>query len=254
MKIIRFELNGLAEFGAVKNNIVYPIINSIYANNIQINDTRPLPYNQIKLLPPILPSKIICVQGNYMHHLNEMDQPIPEIPQFFYKPVSAIVGTEAHIEIPENIEGEVHYEAELAFVIKKTPPKEYREKDFATYVLGYTIFNDVTARYYQERDENHFIGKSFDTFAAVGPCIETILNPTKTRIQLRLNNEVKQSGNTDDLLFPVSKLIHYLAEYITLLPGDLITTGTPSGVGPMKPGDLIEIDIEKIGCLRNYVR
>jgi 2-keto-4-pentenoate hydratase/2-oxohepta-3-ene-1,7-dioic acid hydratase in catechol pathway len=254
MKIVRYELpNQEQEFGVVQGNTIYPLANNIFSPQIEINDTRALPIETVKLLAPVRrPSKLICIGMNYTKHAEEMGRPPPAEPMFFFKAPSAIIGPEEMIKIPPWVEGQVHYEAELAVIIKKQC-KDVPEKEFMSVVLGYTIMNDVTARHYQQNDPNFSRAKSLDTFAPMGPCIDTTLNPNKVKIQLRLNNEIKQNATTDDMIFKVPALIAYLSKYMTLNPGDVISTGTPPGVGPVKAGDLVEIDAEKIGCLRNYV-
>ncbi|MFC2016589.1 fumarylacetoacetate hydrolase family protein, partial [Chloroflexota bacterium] len=167
------------------------------------------------------------------------------------KPSSAVIGPEDSIIYPA-ASTMVHYEGELAVVIKKTGWRVSIE-DALDYVLGYTCLNDVSARDFQRLDGQWTRAKGFNTFAPIGPCIETDLNPGNVVLETYLNGELKQQGNTNDLIYSVPELIHFISNVMTLLPGDVIATGTPSGVGPLNPGDRVEIKIEPIGTLRNYV-
>ena len=177
--------------------------------------------------------------------------PLPDFPLIFIKPSTAVIGTEANIIYPA-ASNRVDYEAELAVVIKK-PVWRVSIKEALGYVLGYTCFNDVTARDIQNQNGQWTRAKSFDTFAAVGPCIETELNPGNVVLKTYLNGKLKQQGSTTDIIFPIPDLINFISHVMSLLPGDIIATGTPSGIGPMYPGDKVEIKIGGIGTLRNYV-
>jgi 2-keto-4-pentenoate hydratase/2-oxohepta-3-ene-1,7-dioic acid hydratase in catechol pathway len=188
---------------------------------------------------------------NYHSHAEELKLPIPANPLLFLKPSTSVIGPEDDIVYPDSSE-RVDYEAELAVVIKA---KAYRvpQDGALDYVLGYTCFNDVTARDLQKKDVQWTRAKSFDTFAAIGPHIETELDPGNVNLEAYLNGELKQGGNTSDLIFPVPELVSFISHIMTLLPGDIIATGTPSGIGPMKPGDTVEIKVAGIGTLRNRV-
>ena len=180
-----------------------------------------------------------------------MKMPIPDNPIIFLKPSTSVIGPEDDIIYPES-SNRVDYEAELAVVIK-TKAQRVPESQAMNYVLGYTCFNDVTARDLQGKDKLWTRAKGFDTFAAIGPHIETKLDPANVDVESYLNGEPKQKGNSADLIFAVPKLIEYISGIMTLLPGDVIATGTPSGIAPMQPGDKIEIKLKGIGTLRNYV-
>ncbi len=188
---------------------------------------------------------------NYHSHAKELNIPLPNAPLIFLKPSTAVIGPEDNITYP-SASHRVDYEGELGVVIKK-PVWRVSVEDALDYVLGYTCFNDTTARDLQHSDKQWTRAKGFDTFAAVGPCIETELDPGNVVLETYLNGELKQQGNTDDLIYSVPGLINFISNVMTLLPGDIIATGTPSGVGPMYPGDTVEIKIEPIGTLRNYV-
>lgn len=207
---------------------------------------------EVKLLPPCLPTKAICVGLNYRDHIEEMGDKEPEEPTLFIKPSTAVIGPDDFIVIPKMSE-RVDYEGELAVVIGKRA-KNVSEKDALDYVLGYTIANDVTARDLQAKDGQWTRAKSFDTFLPIGPWIETDLDPSSLDITTYVNGEVKQKSNTRHLIFNVPKLVSFISHIMTLNPGDVILTGTPSGVGPLKPGDVVTIEIEGIGKLTNSVK
>ncbi|MFN3505128.1 MAG: fumarylacetoacetate hydrolase family protein [Caldimicrobium sp.] len=207
----------------------------------------------LRILAPVLPTKIVAVGLNYRDHAEELKMHIPQEPILFLKPPSAIVGPEDFIILPPE-SNEVHYEGELAIVIGKElyRPKNYREVEEA--ILGYTCFNDVTARDLQRKDGQWTRSKSFNTFAPIGPFIVKEIDPEGLTIQTRVNGKVVQNSNTSELIFKPLELVYFISQIMTLNPGDVIATGTPPGVGPLHPGDVVEIEIEKIGILRNYVQ
>jgi 2-keto-4-pentenoate hydratase/2-oxohepta-3-ene-1,7-dioic acid hydratase in catechol pathway len=211
-----------------------------------------LPLDEVKLLPPVVPSKIVCVGRNYREHAAELGNKMPEEPLLFLKAPSAVIGSDEQIELP-NASQQVEHEGELGVVIGRTAHNLSQHEDPLSYVFGYTCVNDVTARDLQRKDVQFTRGKSFDTFCPVGPWIETNIDPSNVAVETRLNGEVKQKGNTADMAFPVSFLIRYISEIMTLYPGDLIATGTPAGVSRMKHGDTVEVEVAGIGVLRNPV-
>lgn len=204
----------------------------------------------VELLAPCLPSKIVCIGLNYREHAQELKMRLPEEPILFLKPPSAVLDPGKEIIYPGS-SARVDYEGELAVVIGKRC-KNIAAKDFADYVLGYTCFNDVTARDLQQKDGQWTRAKSFDTFAPFGPCIGKI-DPADADIRTRVNGRVLQNSNTSDLIFDVPRLIEFISGVMTLMPGDLIATGTPPGVGPLQKGDVVEVEIEGIGVLKNSV-
>lgn len=205
-----------------------------------------------KILPPCSPSKIVAVGLNYSDHIEEMKHETPADPVLFIKPNTAIIGHQ-DIIIRPNASERVDYEAELAIVVKKTC-KDITEKEAADYILGYTILNDVTARDLQKADGQWTRGKGFDTFAPIGPWIVTDFNPLRpNRIQAILNDQIVQDSTTDQMIYNPMALLAYISRCMTLLPGDIVTTGTPSGIGPMVAGDTIEIKVQGIGSLINTV-
>lgn len=209
--------------------------------------------DSLSLLAPVEPGKIVAIGLNYADHVTEMDKSrkMPEFPVMFMKPTSGVVGPDTAIEIA-NPENDTHYEAELCVVIGKTA-KDVSEADALDYVFGYTCGNDVSDRKVQYAAGQWIQGKGYDTYCPLGPCIETDLDVSNVRVESRLNGEVRQSESTSSLIFNIPFLISYITRVMTLQPGDVIMTGTPSGVGGMKDGDVIEIEVEGIGVLRNPV-
>ena len=206
----------------------------------------------MRLQEPIRPSKIVCVGRNYREHAAELGNKMPDEPLLFLKAPSAVISSGDDIVLP-GASQQVEHEGELGVVIGRVARNIPSDEDPLSYVLGYTCVNDVTARDLQRKDVQFTRGKSFDTFCPVGPWIETEIDPRNVVVQTRLNGEVKQKGNTADMAFPVAFLIRYISEIMTLYPGDLIATGTPAGVSRMQPGDIVEVEIEGIGVLRNQV-
>jgi 2-keto-4-pentenoate hydratase/2-oxohepta-3-ene-1,7-dioic acid hydratase in catechol pathway len=249
MKIVRFNVRGKAGYGILDGDTVSVITGSPYGR-IRMTD-RTYNLNEVKLLAPCKPSKIVALGVNYRSHGEEMSHRIPTEPLIFIKPATSVIGPEDNIVYPESSE-RVDYEGELGVVIKK---KTYKVsiKDAARYILGYTCLNDVTARDIQARDKQWTRSKGFDTFCPIGPGIETELDPGNLRLETRLNGEIRQQTTTGDLIFPVYELVSFISNVMTLLPGDVIATGTTSGIGPMQPGDTVAVTIEGIGTLRNYV-
>ena len=250
MQIVRFTTPDASELYGVLEGDTIHALNGAPFRGIDYSGVTYL-LASVRLLAPCAPSKIVCLGVNYHGHAREMNHIIPDAPLIFLKPSTAVIGSETGIIYPP-MSQRVDYEAELAVVIKKAGWR-INQKVAWDYVLGYTCFNDVTARDLQKHDGQWTRAKSFDTFAAIGPWIETELNPSKLTVETYLNGERRQHGNTSDLIYPVDYLIHFISHVMTLLPGDVIATGTPSGIGPMQPGDTVEVRIEGIGTLRNYV-
>lgn len=205
-----------------------------------------------KYLPPSTPTKIMAIGRNYMEHAAEMGNEVPKEPLIFLKPPSALIGHEENIVYPLESK-RIDYEGELGVVIGKRASKLKSSAEARSTIFGYTIVNDVTARDLQKADVQFTRAKGFDTFCPVGPFIETELDPTHVIVETYLNGERRQHASTSTLAFNVDTLVQYLSNIMTLEPGDLISTGTPAGIGPMKPGDVVEVKIEPIGRLRNRV-
>ena len=206
---------------------------------------------QVRFLAPLLPSKVIGIGSNYQKHIEEMGRKTPTEPKVFLKPNTAVIGNMDPIQIPPGTT-RVDHEAELGVVIGKYCSR-VSEQDAMEYVLGLTIVNDVTARDFQRKDGVFTRGKGFDSFCPIGPWILKTRDLTPRRIQCWVNDELRQDSSTDDLLFDIPTLISYVSNIMTLVPGDIITTGTPSGVGPLRDGDKVRITIEGIGTLVNPV-
>jgi len=211
-----------------------------------------IPISELKFLAPVEPSKIVCVGRNYREHAAELGNKMLDEPLLFLKAPSAVIGSGDCIELTLQSQ-QVEHEGELGVVIGRRARKLASNEDPLNYVLGYTCVNDVTARDLQRKDVQFTRGKSFDTFCPVGPFIVDEVDPLNVVVTTRVNGNVKQSGKTADMAFSVPFLIRYIADIMTLYPGDLIATGTPAGVSPMKDGDTVEVEIEGIGVLRNTV-
>ncbi|MBN1762048.1 MAG: fumarylacetoacetate hydrolase family protein [Methanomicrobia archaeon] len=198
------------------------------------------------------PTKVVLVGLNYKDHAKELKMPLPDEPILFLKPPTALIGPEDYIVYPAQTR-RVDYEAELAVVLKD-PCKNIEPNEVTEYVEGFTCLNDVTARDMQSKDVQWTRAKSFDTFCPVGPRIVTDIDPNNVKIQSYLNGELRQDSSTSNFIFTVEELVSFISKVMTLQQGDIIATGTPSGIGAMQKGDTIEIKIEGIGTLRNYVR
>ena len=205
----------------------------------------------VKLRPPVLPSKIVCVGLNYKDHAAELNMELPEEPVIFIKPPTSVVGHLDDIIYPVSSK-QVDYEGELGIVLSKEA-KNVKSEDAKDFIGGYTVLNDVTARDLQRKDGQWTRAKSFDTFCPIGPCVETDLDPMNQNISLKLNGKFKQKSNTKNMIFNVYELVEFISNVMTLKPGDVIATGTPPGVGPMNIGDTVEARIEGIGKIKNPV-
>ena len=249
MKIVRFEYAGKIECGILQGIEINFVIGDIFSD-YQISD-QVIALDAVKLLSPCVITKAVCVGLNYRGHAQEMKLALPDRPLIFLKPSSSLNHPAGEIEYPA-MSHNLHYEAELAVVIKKQA-RNVKAEDAEEYILGYTCANDVTARDIQMADGQWTRGKSCDTFLPLGPCIETDIEPGGIDIKLYLNDKLKQSSNTSDLIFKVPELLAFITESMTLYPGDVILTGTPSGVGAMEVGDIVTVELEGIGALSNRV-
>ena len=206
----------------------------------------------VRMLAPCEPSKIVCVGRNYAAHAAELGNEMPKEPMIFLKPPSSIIGPDEAIQLPK-YSNRVEHEAELGVVIGKMCAHLNDSEDPLSYVLGYTCINDVTARDLQKADVQFTRAKGFDTFCPVGPHIETQLDPRDALVECRVNGERRQSGRTSLMAYGVAPIVRWISRIMTLLPGDLIATGTPAGVGPLVAGDTVEVSVAGIGVLRNPV-
>ncbi len=209
------------------------------------------PLKQVQLEPPIAPGKIICVGKNYAAHAAEHGSEVPELPLLFLKPPSAVVGPGAPIWLPPQSQ-RVEHEAELALVVGRRA-RWIGAEQAADVILGYTCGNDVTARDLQQQDDQWARAKGFDTFCPLGPWLETELDPADALVSCTVNGQPRQMASTRDMSFPAVQLVAFISSVMTLEPGDVIMTGTPSGVGPLKPGDEVTVEVEGIGSLTNPV-
>ncbi|MFZ2492666.1 MAG: fumarylacetoacetate hydrolase family protein [Thermoanaerobaculia bacterium] len=221
-----------------------------YLHRGRILQSSELPEDAV-LLPSVTPSKLVCVGRNYADHAKELGNDVPSEPILFLKPPTTLLAPNGTIVRPRQSQ-QVEYEGELVIVIGREA-KDVPQARWRDYVLGFTCANDVTARDLQKKDVQFTRGKSFDTFAPIGPCIETDLDVSDLRLTTRVNGALKQDCSTKLMIFPPSFLIEFISSIMTLLPGDVILTGTPAGVGPLQAGDQVDVSIEGIGVLRNVV-
>lgn len=250
MKLIRFRSSKYQEkYGWILEDRVGLIEGDIFGEYRRLEPEILL--NKISLLAPVVPSKIICLGRNYIEHAREQGVEVPEIPMIFLKPPSAIADPGQAVILPD-YSGQVEHEAELAVVIGKKG--RWIDPGNATdHILGYSIANDVTARDLQRKDGQWSRAKGFDTFCPLGPWIETDIDPADLLITCRVNGELRQMASTKEMIFSIPKIVSYVSNIMTLLPGDIILTGTPAGVGQINDGDIVEIEIDGIGMLRNPV-
>ncbi len=205
------------------------------------------------LLAPCEPTKVVAVGKNYHDHIKEFDAQVPERPILFIKPTTAIIGPLQPIVLPaQAVSQRIDYEGELALVISKKATR-IKAADFSDYVLGYTILNDVTARDLQKLDGQWTRAKGFDTFCPIGPVVTDEVDPKNLPLTTRVNGHIRQQESTAQLIWPIGELLEFITQSMTLLPGDVVTTGTPAGVGPLLPGDQVDVTIEGIGTLNNPV-
>lgn len=249
MKIARAKASNDVFYCVLRDEKVYPLKCAPF--DYIIEDGREFNLKDVSLLAPCEPSKIVAVGVNYAAHADEMKHNLPENPILFLKPSTAVIGHNGIIRYPKNAT-RVDFEAELGVVIGKTCQDVTVEKA-AEYIFGYTCLNDVTERDIQKKDGQWTRAKGFDTFCPIGPHIDTEFSWKNKRIKSMLNRKTMQDSNTNDLIFSVEKLVSFISSVMTLNPGDVIATGTPSGIGPMQKGDVIEIFIEGLGTLVNTV-
>lgn len=250
MKYLRFLQNENIRYGLLeKGNIIREVVGDIFNNHKNTENVYSL--SEITFLPPCVPTKIIAVGLNYFAHANEVQMKISDEPLIFMKPPSTLIAHNDNIIYPK-MSKQLDYEAELAVIIKNRI-KNIEPEDVFENILGYTCFNDITARDLQKKDEQWTRAKSFDTFAPIGPFISTGLNSDNLQIKLYKNGQLMQNSSTNNMIFKVDKIISFISKIMTLFPGDIIATGTPSGVGKLEEGDIVEVEIEGIGVLKNKV-
>lgn len=249
MKYVRIDRPGGPCWGVVKDADVLTLSKPPY-DRLEYDGGK-LPFKQCRLLAPCEPTKIVCVGKNYVEHAKEMGGSPPGFPVLFLKAPNTLNCHNGAIHAPGFV-GRLDYEGELALVIRKQA-KDIKAKDFLDYVLGYTCLNDVTARDIQQHDGQWSRGKSMDGFCPIGPLVTDEVDPSALNLETRLNGKVVQQGSTAGFITRIPQLLEFITAAMTLEPGDVVTTGTPAGIGPMIPGDEVEVDIEGIGILKNSV-
>ena len=249
MKLVRFQSSRHTGYGVWDGDVVNEIAGSVYEDFRVTAATHRL--GDVRLLAPTEPTKILCVGLNFRDHIEEIGFPTPQHPAHFLKPLTTLIGPEDPIVIPRVAE-QVDYEGELAVVIK-TRTKDASIEEASRAILGYTCFNDVTERPLSTIQGQLTRSKGFDTFAPVGPCIVTDLEPSRSVLRTFLNGRLMQEASLGSMIFSVPFLVQYLSQCMTLLPGDIISVGTPRGVAAMRAGDVVEVAVDGIGILRNPV-
>jgi len=250
MRLIRFQAKKEPpQYGWINNDFVGKIHGSPFGEFQRSEAT--LPLESLQLLAPVLPGKIICVGRNYAEHIKETNAEVPTTPLLFLKPPTSVIGPLQTIFLPPQSQ-QVDHEAELAVVIGKRG-RWIQPDEVSDYIYGYTVGNDVTARDLQRKDGQWTRSKGFDTFCPLGPWIETEFNPADAMITCHVNGELRQMASTRDMIFHIDQLIAFASSIMTLEPGDIIMTGTPAGISPLNPGDIVEVAIDGIGKLRNSV-
>jgi len=261
MKYCRFQFNGQAHYGLVepvagRDAIVRILLRPPEEADGDMESLRTrrietIPLDEAVLLPPVRPTKIVCVGRNYREHAAELGHEVPTEPLIFFKPTSALLAPGGTVRRPK-LSQRVDYEGELGVVIGKTCYQPAPDADIRQYILGYTCVNDVTARDLQNKDGQWTRAKGFDTFCPVGPLVTDEIDPwAGVGVETRVNGAIRQQGNTRDFIFSLDVVIRHIAQVMTLYPGDLIPSGTPSGVGPVVAGDVVEVTVEGVGTLRN---
>lgn len=244
-------------WGMLVDDLIYPLRRAPYWEYDEAGVCRPsllgncYRLEEVQLLAPVTPTKIACVGRNYAEHAAELGNEVPAEPLIFLKPPSSLIGPNQPVVYP-SISERVDHEGELAVVIGKRC-RNVAEADALQYVFGYTVANDVTARDLQKKDGQWARAKGFDTFAPVGPWIDTAFDPTNCTVRCLVNGEVRQQGATSLMIYPIARIIAHITRFMTLEPGDLILTGTPSGVGPVRPGDVMTVEVEGLGAISNPV-
>ena len=249
MRYVRVMRDGVPAWGVLEGEQIRTLRAAPYKEVLYDGGT--LSLAETELLAPCEPTKIVCVGKNYYDHAKEMGGEPPASPVLFLKGPNTLNHLDGKVHAPLFV-GRLDYEGELALVVKKRA-KDVKEEDFPDYILGYTCLNDVTARDVQYGDGQWTRGKSMDGFAPVGPLVTDEVDGNSVKVETRLNGKTVQQGSTEQFIHKLPKLFSFITASMTLEPGDVVTTGTPAGVGPMKPGDVVEVEIEGVGVLRNYI-
>ncbi|MEQ2455195.1 fumarylacetoacetate hydrolase family protein [Flavonifractor hominis] len=249
MKYVKLLRNETPVWGVLQGDVVRTLARPPFDGIFYDGET--LPLVACHLLAPCEASKIVCVGKNYYDHAVEMGEEVPEHPILFLKAANTINRPEGEVHAPAFVE-RLDYEGELAFVIRRRA-KNVKAENFAYYILGYTCLNDITARDIQKKDGQWTRGKSMDGFAPIGPLVTDEVDPSDLAVETRLNGTVVQSGRTSQFMTRIPQLLEFITSAMTLEPGDVVTTGTPAGVGPVNPGDIVDVEIQGIGTLRSHI-
>lgn len=263
MKYCRFQHDGQPHYGLIESVAGREVITRLLltapeATGGDMEDLATkrmdhVPLGEARLLAPVRPSKIVCVGRNYREHAEELGNEVPTEPLIFFKPPSSLISPGENIRRPR-IAQRTDYEGELGVIIAKTCYQPAADEDLRAYILGYTCVNDFTARDLQNKDGQWTRAKGFDTFCPAGPLVTDEIDPwAGVGVETRVNGQIRQQGNTRDFIFPLDVILRYISQAMTLLPGDLIATGTPKGVSPVVAGDVVEVSVEGVGTLRNPV-
>jgi 2-keto-4-pentenoate hydratase/2-oxohepta-3-ene-1,7-dioic acid hydratase in catechol pathway len=251
MRLVRFRYGDRIATGAVDegSEAIRVLAGTFFEQPVPTGQEVAL--DDVRLLAPVLPSKVVCVGKNYAAHAAEFDSDVPDEPLLFLKPSTSVIGPGDPIPLP-SISHRVDYEGELAVVIGRLA-RSVRAEEAFRYILGYTCANDVTLRDLQKKDGQWTRAKGFDGSCPLGPWIETDLDPNDVRVETRLNGDTRQSASTTELIFGVATVLEHITEFMTLLPGDVVLTGTPEGVGELEPTDRVEVEVDGLGVLANPV-
>jgi 2-keto-4-pentenoate hydratase/2-oxohepta-3-ene-1,7-dioic acid hydratase in catechol pathway len=249
VRLVRFRSGDRIATGSLEDGFVRPIRGTFFDDPVPTGEE--IPAENVRLLAPVIPSKVVCIGKNYLEHAEEMGGKVPEEPVIFLKPSTAVIGPADPIPRP-GWSARVDHEGELGIVIGRLA-RDVRAEESGRYILGYLCGNDVTARDLQAKDGQWTRAKGFDGFCPLGPWVETELDPIDVAVECRVNGETRQAARTSQLAFGPAELIEFITRVMTLLPGDVILTGTPAGVGPLQVGDKVEVEVEGIGVLHNEV-
>jgi 2-keto-4-pentenoate hydratase/2-oxohepta-3-ene-1,7-dioic acid hydratase in catechol pathway len=249
VKLVRFRHDARIRTGVLEGDAIRVLSGTFFENPIPTGGE--VGVSEVRLLAPVIPSKVVAVGRNYLEHARELGNEVPEEPLIFLKPSTAVIGPGDPVPLPPE-SSRVDHEAELAVVIGRLC-RRVSQEEAPKFVLGYTCGNDVTARDLQEKDGQWTRAKGFDGFCPLGPWVETELDPSDLEVACRVNGEVRQAGRTSAMAFPPAVLVSHVSQVMTLLPGDVILTGTPAGIGPLSDGDEVEVEVEGIGVLANPV-
>jgi 2-keto-4-pentenoate hydratase/2-oxohepta-3-ene-1,7-dioic acid hydratase in catechol pathway len=251
MRLVRFRFGDRIATGAVDegSEAIRVLAGTFFERPVPTGEE--VPIDDVRLLAPVLPSKAVCLGRNYAAHAAEFDHDVPDEPLIFLKPSTSVIGPGDTIPLP-SISRRVDYEGELAVVIGRLA-RSVRAEEAFRFILGYACANDVTLRDLQKKDGQWARAKGFDGSCPLGPWIETDLDPNDARIETRVNGDTRQSATTAEMVFGVATVIEYITTFMTLLPGDVVLTGTPEGVGRLEPGDRVEVEVDGVGVLANPV-